>query len=524
MHRKLWLMLLIAGVAALFSACFNPIGEKSQDANAGTSGTSGTGGQGGQPMDAGDGSPADGGGSGGTAADGGGSGGSAGDGGGISCTPNEVVECPCMGGGTGHQTCSANGDSYGLCVGCTGTDGGMGGAGGAGGSSGSGGSAGTSGSGGSGSQVCVPGKQIACPCIGGAQGAQVCAPDGLYFLPCQCPGGTGGGGAGGSSGAGGSGGSGPVSDPDGDGWITGFDNCPNTFNPLQLDLDGDGLGNACDMDADNDGSLFGSDCNDLNAAVHPGAVELCDGLDNDCDLQTDEGCSGPPTGDTDGDGIPNASDNCWSVPNPTQSNLDGDALGDACDMDADNDGSLFGSDCNDLNAAVHPGAIELCDGLDNDCDTVADEGCQSANGYVTVTYTYAVPGGILKDYLSIYHEADDANGQWLARVPPYGPWNTTLFGTYFAWGVGWDGGNTSCDFSKKSFVTCTVHVPLNATVRANVHFGNYALDAAWACMTASGGTQGAFTVSVNGVPKSWTTESYPLPGGTSMCRFVFVAN
>ncbi|MDG2473533.1 MAG: thrombospondin type 3 repeat-containing protein [Pseudomonadales bacterium] len=71
-----------------------------------------------------------------------------------------------------------------------------------------------------------------------------------------------------------------------------IDNCPNHFNPDQLNSDGDGLGNACD-------SL--------------------------------------PYGDSDGDGIDNASDNCVNVANSNQANLDGDSKGDACDLDVDGD-------------------------------------------------------------------------------------------------------------------------------------------------------------------------------------------
>jgi hypothetical protein len=52
----------------------------------------------------------------------------------------------------------------------------------------------------------------------------------------------------------------------------------------------------------------------------------------------------PPPTDSDGDGVPNSSDNCDTVPNPTQTNTDGDSMGDACDPDDDNDGILDVSD------------------------------------------------------------------------------------------------------------------------------------------------------------------------------------
>ncbi|MFP2906090.1 MopE-related protein [Pyxidicoccus sp. 3LFB2] len=102
------------------------------------------------------------------------------------------------------------------------------------------------------------------------------------------------------------------------------------------------------------------DCNDTSAAVHPGAVEACDGVDNDCDAQVDEGL---PTQawyrDADGDGAGNVSD---TVQNCRQ--LAG-VVSDA-------------SDCDDTSAAIKPGATEVCDALDNDCDAQVDEGVLSA--------------------------------------------------------------------------------------------------------------------------------------------------
>ena len=43
-------------------------------------------------------------------------------------------------------------------------------------------------------------------------------------------------------------------------------------------------------------------------------------------------------------------------------------------VDDDGDGSPYGQDCDDTNEAVYPGADEICDGLDNDCDGGIDEG------------------------------------------------------------------------------------------------------------------------------------------------------
>ncbi len=73
-----------------------------------------------------------------------------------------------------------------------------------------------------------------------------------------------------------------------------------------------------------------SDCDDTNPVVHPGAVEQCNGLDDDCngmidELGTDE--------DSDFDGVGQLCDNCLDVPNHSQHDGDGDGQGDECDLD-----------------------------------------------------------------------------------------------------------------------------------------------------------------------------------------------
>ena len=83
----------------------------------------------------------------------------------------------------------------------------------------------------------------------------------------------------------------PVTDSDSDGIRDTFDNCPQIWNQSQSDIDGDGIGDSCDVDIDDDGVLNVDD--NCPYVENPGQLdtdndgigELCDDNDNDTGVQ-----------------------------------------------------------------------------------------------------------------------------------------------------------------------------------------------------------------------------------------------
>jgi hypothetical protein len=233
---------------------------------------------------------------------------------------------------------------------------------------------------------------------------------------------------------------------------------PAVFTWYQ-DSDGDGYGNAAVTQQSSTQPLGyvsdATDCEDENGSVHPGAAEVCNGLDDDCNGLTDEadpGITGQTTwyADTDADGYGDPGTTMLSCNQPDSyvsnnndcddsnvaitvqrlwyADTDNDGYGNAaattflctqpegyvsndddCDdtndaitvqslwyADADNDG--YGNaavtilscsqppgyvsnddDCNDAKGKIYPGATEVCNGVDDDCDGQIDEGCTTVN-------------------------------------------------------------------------------------------------------------------------------------------------
>ena len=208
-----------------------------------------------------------------------------------------------------------------------------------------------------------------------------------------------------------------------------YDYCDDKDNNCDGDIDEDGQ-ETWYLDAD--GDLWGTgddsvtaceapegyvgddgDCDDENADAYPGAPEVCDAFDNNCDGEVDEGVSTTWYKDADEDGYgdsavtteacaeptgyvaePGDCDDNDSAYHPYAEEADcTDPADYNCDGsvgydDADADGFVACEECDDMEAAVNPDADEICDGLDNDCDSLIDDEDSSVDLSTASTWYY----------------------------------------------------------------------------------------------------------------------------------------
>ena len=243
-------------------------------------------------------------------------------------------------------------------------------------------------------------------------------------------------------------------DLDGDG-LEGAEDCDDTDASVggpsdyffDEDLDGHGAADQTDSFCDQPAGyvLVGDDCDDQNNTVYPGAEDVCDGLDNDCDGDVDDGAVATTfytDVDADGYGDDAASVQACTQPEGTAT-VGGDcddadaaynpgALEEDCEdpndyncdgsvgyADGDADGFAACQDCNDADPAVSPDGLEVCNEIDDDCDTLVDDADDSLDSS-TGTIWYAD--------VDFDGYGDPATAAWVCEPGP-----------------GWVADNTDCD-------------------------------------------------------------------------------
>ena len=185
-----------------------------------------------------------------------------------------------------------------------------------------------------------------------------------------------------------------LEDTDMDGLDDGTEVLVNGTDPLDNDTDDDLLSDGdevylygtnplvFDADGDSDGFYWFQDCNDSNPDVNPDALEVLNGIDDDCNGSWDEGFN---LTDDDADGLYDFEEYHDYGTDWQNSDTDSDGLDDGIevnlhqtnplvkDNDSDMDGFYWFEDCDDTNASYNPGMAETLDGLDNNCNGEIDE-------------------------------------------------------------------------------------------------------------------------------------------------------
>ena len=235
--------------------------------------------------------------------------------------------------------------------------------------------------------------------------------------------------------------------------LSGLDSCYSSSQSVTVeaptftyyaDVDNDTYGDAsasilsCSASAPSGYVVDATDCNDANPSINPGASEVCNSIDDNCDGLTDEGfdldgdtyttCEGD-CDDNNAAVYPGATEVCNNIDDDCNTlvddgltfvtyyaDVDGDTYGDASSSVSTCNGAPVGyvsgnTDCDDNNAAVNPAATEVCNSIDDDCDGLTDENILVA-GAISGPAVQCLPVATGSATFSIAPVADASTYTW----------------------------------------------------------------------------------------------------------------
>lgn len=262
------------------------------------------------------------------------------------------------------------------------------------------------------------------------------------------------------------------------------------------DLDGDGFGGTAASFADCDAPTGyvdnATDCNDSDETVSPSGTEMCGGADENCDGEIDESTASDASlwyadtdNDTYGDGgstvssctqpaayvamsgdcddatgstSPAGTEVCGGNDENCDGTIDEDTASDAPTWYTDGDGdgygdetagvtscvapadtNALGGDCDDTDGAVSPAETEVChDGIDNDCNTFADDGCTPTGTYLASETDVVIYGEGSYGKLAYMADPGDVDGDGIGDIYVSAPFaeapSVNQGAAYLVWG------------------------------------------------------------------------------------------